>query len=198
MSILSGCITVEETYTFMKNGSGTSTIKIDLSELKAIMNTMGGEIEEAEPSQLAAIDFIRIKDSLLLIKGISNVQTQLDNSNFSIELYYEFTDKTSLNAAMNTIFKSKNAPYFEYNTKIFKLKHRLPTPIIDEIKTTSKPTFSQNVDYKIKISFEQNIKKVSTSSPHSISENKKQIVLKSNIHELIINPELFNTTIKLK
>ncbi|MCB0780956.1 MAG: hypothetical protein KDC03_15785, partial [Flavobacteriales bacterium] len=43
---LSGCITIEEHYTFKKNGSGSMEYVIDMSVMKELMDSMEGAFGE--------------------------------------------------------------------------------------------------------------------------------------------------------
>ncbi len=199
--LFTSCITIEESYSFKEDGSGSSSFVINMSQMKKIMETMTGAIEASEPATFSAMDFNVYKDTLSKTEGISNINTKLDNINYQFELTYDFSSKEALNNAMNIIFESKSQVFFNYKKKDFELTHPLPQLINNELKDMSSEQttmFLEAVKYNITLNFERPIKKTTTTAVKSISEDKKQLVLETNLDELIKTPDKFHTRIKLK
>ena len=199
--LFTSCITIEESYSFKEDGSGSCSFVINMSQMKKIMETMSGAIEGSEPATLRAMDFNIYKDTLSKTKGITNIKTKLDNTNYQFELTYDFSSNETLNNAMNIIFESKNKVFFNYKKKDIELTHPLPQLINNELEDVSSEQttmFLESVKYNITLNFERPIKKATTTAVKRISEKKNQLVLETNLNELINTPDKFHTRVKLK
>lgn len=102
---LSGCLTIEENYTFKKNGSGTMEYVIDLSELGEMMKSfsdMGGDDGAKTDEGLGTMDMNEEVAALKSIPGISKVK--LDTKKEWVQrVKFSFKDVTALNAALNVL-----------------------------------------------------------------------------------------------
>lgn len=196
--LLTSCITIEETYTFKEDGSGNCTFKIDLSEMKNMMNTAGKP--EAEPS-LQAVSFEEEKKSLATIKGISNTEIKTDKEKYVFEISYQFDSQDALNKATNVLLESTDYNYFDYQKKAFSLNHPLPQAFIDtakEIENEEMKDLFSKVEYKIVLNFDQTIKKVTSEAQTTTSNDAHQITIQSNFAELLQKPNNMATNLKLK
>lgn len=102
---LTGCLTIEENYTFKKNGGGTMEYVIDLSELGEMMKSfseMGEDGGEKKDEGLGTMDMNEEVAALKSIPGISKVK--LDTKKDWVQrLKFSFKDITALNAALNVL-----------------------------------------------------------------------------------------------
>lgn len=104
--LFTGCLTIEENYTFKKNGSGTMEYVVDMREVGELMATLSemGEAEGAEkaPDDLGTLDMDDEMNALKKIPGIKKVK--LDAKEKWIQrLEFSFKDITALNAALNVL-----------------------------------------------------------------------------------------------
>ena len=199
--LLTSCITIEETYSFKEDGSGKGYISINMSQMKAIMESMGGLLDEEKISTLNAINFDSHKNTLSTINGISDINSKIDQEHYRFELTYNFTNQEALNQVLNTIFESKNLIFFNKKKKLVTLTHPLPHLITQQLKDMESQqmiNLLESVTYSIAIEFLRPVKKVSTTAKNTISEDKQTLTLMSNLQELVKSPDNFNTTIKLK
>jgi hypothetical protein len=73
--VLTGCLTIEEQYTFKKDGSGTMTYIVDMSEMGEMMKGLGKMSESlGEKDQEPMMDMDDEAGELKTIPGISKVK----------------------------------------------------------------------------------------------------------------------------
>ena len=107
---LSGCITIEEHYTFKKNGSGSMEYVIDMSTMKELMDSMegafggdeGGEDGAANDDGELDMDLTENVDALKGIPGISKVKVD-DKEDWVRRISFKFKDLDALNQALNVL-----------------------------------------------------------------------------------------------
>ena len=103
--LFTGCLTIEENYTFKKNGSGTMEYVVDMSEIGELMKTLGEMGETgggAAPDELGSLDMEDEMKALKAIPGIRKVK--LDGKKKWVQrLKFNFSDITALNAALNVL-----------------------------------------------------------------------------------------------
>ena len=106
---LSGCITIEEHYTFKKNGSGSMEYVIDMSVMKELMDSMEGDFgEEGEDGKEGSggedldMDLTENVDALKGISGISGVKVD-DKEDWVRKIKFKFKDLDALNKALNVL-----------------------------------------------------------------------------------------------
>ncbi len=104
--MLSGCLTIEEHYTFKKNGSGTMEYVVDMSEVGELMKTLGemGETTETGTTsdELGTLDMNDELAALKKITGISKVKLD-DKKRWVQRVSFKFKDIDALNAALNIL-----------------------------------------------------------------------------------------------
>ncbi|MDQ3100850.1 MAG: hypothetical protein M3R08_05650 [Bacteroidota bacterium] len=109
--LFTGCLTIEENYTFKKNGSGTMEYVVDMSEVGEMMKTLG-EMAEAEgsgkpPDDMGTLD---MNDELIALKKIPGIKrVKLDAKKKWVQrLKFNFKDVTALNAALNILMSDSS------------------------------------------------------------------------------------------
>jgi hypothetical protein len=96
------CLTIEENYTFKKDGSGSMEYIVDLSEMADLMKGLPGG-SEGKDDGATGMD---LKDNLTKLKalpGIRKVKLKKEKDGFVQRLSFRFTDVTALNRALNTL-----------------------------------------------------------------------------------------------
>ncbi len=99
--VLQGCITIEENYTFKKDGSGAMEYVVDMSELADLMNGLPGAKDKGDG--MGKLDLIENIAKLKAITGISKVKVKKEKDGFIQRLSFRFTDVAALNGALNEI-----------------------------------------------------------------------------------------------
>ena len=113
---LSSCFDITEEVKMNTDGSGKLKLTINMSQSKAnLKNYMNaGEINgvkiptESELKQ----EIAKLKKKLANIKGISNIQTKTDFTEFIFEVSSDFSDAKALNKAINASVKVFNQTPF--------------------------------------------------------------------------------------
>ncbi len=109
---LTGCITIEEQYAFKKNGSGTMTYVLDMSEMGEMMKSFN-DGKEKEDDGTGDMNITGHADALKTISGISKVK--LDTKTKWVQkLSFTFADIGALNRALNTLMPDSARPDHEF------------------------------------------------------------------------------------
>lgn len=98
---LSACLTIEENYTFKRDGSGSMEYVIDLSEMAELMKGLpgGNDTKDEGGGMDLAGDLSAIKG----IPGIRKVKLKKEKDGFVQRLSFRFADIRALNAALNRL-----------------------------------------------------------------------------------------------
>lgn len=104
-----GCISIEENYTFKKNGSGTMEYVVDMSATKGLMDALdtGGEKtkkkkKEKNDSQILTGSEARVKQ-LKQLEGIKKVKLKEEKDGDVERISFAFKDLDALNRALNVL-----------------------------------------------------------------------------------------------
>lgn len=114
--VLSGCLTIEEHYTFKKNGSGTMEYVVDMSELGELISAfdaIDSTGEGATPGQLNTLDMDEEVKALKAINGIKKVKL-VKKERWVQRLQFGFKDIEALNAALNVLMPDSSGVPHEF------------------------------------------------------------------------------------
>ena len=195
---VSSCFDVTEEVKMNKDGSGELRLNINMSQSKSnLANYMNaGEINGVKipTKDEMKLEMVKLKKKLSGMKGISNVNTKSDFTEFVFELTADFTETKSLNKAINAAVKSFNQTPFP----LPKFKHfafednkfsRLFNYTDERFTSEEFESMSSVVRYLMESAkvvsiyrFEQPVKKVSNSKAN-LSPSKKAVKLEGNIAE---------------
>lgn len=105
--LFTGCITIEENYTFKKDGSGTMEYVLDLSAMGEFLKSMeqmsddkGGKDKK---QGLNGMELTEKLDALKKIPGIKKVGLKKEEDGYIQRVSFAFQDINALNAALNTL-----------------------------------------------------------------------------------------------
>ncbi|MCB0790175.1 MAG: hypothetical protein H6595_02990 [Flavobacteriales bacterium] len=101
--LFTGCLTIEENYTFKKNGSGTMEYVVDLSAFGEMMESfskMGGE--EKGDDGLEGMNISDQADKLKGLAGIGGVKVK-NKEKYIKRVSFKFKDIDALNRALNVL-----------------------------------------------------------------------------------------------
>lgn len=100
---LTGCLTIEENYTFKKNGSGSMEYVVDMSELGEMIKGLDALSEDKDKPKddLGMLDLKDNIEQLSTIPGISKVKLQ--KAEWVQRISFRFNDLNALNSALNVL-----------------------------------------------------------------------------------------------
>jgi hypothetical protein len=114
--LFTGCLTIEENYTFKKNGSGTMEYVVDISELGKLMESfseLGEGKQDGSSEGLGAMDMSEQVNALKAIPGVGKVK--LDKKKKWVQkVSFTFKDVNALNAALNQLMRDSSGVAHEF------------------------------------------------------------------------------------
>ncbi len=110
--LLTGCLTIEEHYTFKKDGSGSMTYVVDMSELGALMNNFGNG-EGVGGEGMGTMDLSAEVANLDRLPGVSKVKLDAKKE-WVQKISFRFKDVGALNAALNELLKDSSGTQQEF------------------------------------------------------------------------------------
>ncbi len=112
MAMVSGCLTIEENYTFKKDGSGTMEYVVDMTELGKIMESFK-DLGDGAGKGTSSMDLGEEVARLKTLPGISKVK--LDNKKEWVQrISFAFKDVAALNMALNQLMKDSTGVQKEF------------------------------------------------------------------------------------
>jgi hypothetical protein len=134
------CFDIQENFFLKKDGSGTFSFVIDMSQFKSMMamfDGIGSAFEDKDkrnekakkekkksPNEKLSSTFEKTRRKLLNTGGISNVKSIEDTTNLIVGISFDFKNIIALNDAMNKLFEgdsvnsdTSKVTYFEYKNK---------------------------------------------------------------------------------
>lgn len=110
-----GCLTIEEHYTFKKDGSGTMRYVVDISELGGLMEGFAAQegVGKDQDQGMGMMDMETRLEVLRKLPGISKVK--LDTKRKWVqELNFSFKDVAALNGALNELLRDSSGVHHEF------------------------------------------------------------------------------------
>ena len=105
-TLFQSCIEISEKVSVLRDGSGTYTLTIDMSEMKEMIDAMGGMDEDAEsPLSEMEKNYTPIMKELKTVEGISNVNVISDESSYIITTRFDFASQEALNNGMAVVLE---------------------------------------------------------------------------------------------
>ncbi len=115
MVLLSGCLTIEENYTFRKDGSGTMEYVVDMSAVAELMKGLEGLGDgKAKDAPSDAMDLVQDGAALKAIPGIRKVKIKKEKDGYVQRLRFAFKDLVALNAALNVLMPDSSGRPTEF------------------------------------------------------------------------------------
>lgn len=112
MLLTTGCLTIEEHYTFRKNGSGTMEYVVDMSAMRGMLEAMDGLGGAKKKDRLKGGDggadnlfssMAASASKLKALAGIKRVKRKTEKDGYVERLSFAFADLASLNRALNVL-----------------------------------------------------------------------------------------------
>lgn len=204
----SSCITIEESYTFKANGSGSMKYTIDMSEMSSLLEMAEEEEGGANPMG-EDMSFIDIADKLNQIDGISSAEAIEDKENYLYGLTFKFKNLWALNKALNkiliddpsadihTFFKEEDGAI----TRTHMMTKNMDTSELlgDDESSEYALQIMESMSYRLKFAFKKPVKAIYSSAQATMGGKKnREVVIEANFKELSDDIQTLSTSIVLK
>ncbi len=105
MFMFTGCIDFLEEITYHRNGSGTYQFTVDMSQMKSLLDGLGGDDSESsakeDPMKDIGSKFDELENKLKKVQGISHFKSINDTSTFIFGFTFDFKNAEALNNALH-------------------------------------------------------------------------------------------------
>lgn len=209
VTLLTGCITIEETYSLKKDGSGSYAFKVNMSEMMTMMKAMGGLDKMNEEGSNPADD-IKLDEGIEQLKkinGITNVQNIQDKETGIFAISFDFANLEALQQAKASSSEEGEAvSSLTLTGKKLTLKHVLPASLTNNEMLSGDSTSNQEltqglmsqIKYNIYFTIEGGAKSIITDAQSDFNtSNKETFQLTGTLQDLSDTPDLMNAVIEL-
>ena len=206
--LLSGCITIEEHYSFKKNGSGSMTYVIDMTEMGEMMKTFGDEMDEAgvedeegedDSMDLGDVSFEEMLDTLNTLSGISKVSVN-DKNEWIHKISFSFKDLDALNNALNVLMndkgKSVDHVFFRKDGNKIIRQHNESAEDLGEEMSEEEDDMGilESMKYKMTYSFKGKLKDVKGGTGSTTTMGAKTFELDTDFKNISENEDALDLT----
>lgn len=198
--LLSGCVVIEENYTFKKNGSGSMVYVMDMHELMeqmgSIMDMAGGENGE-NPFAGAAKGFKEQSEKVKSVAGVSKVKFEEDKKGI-YKISFNFKNIKALNDALNKIIGSDDpSAYHTFFTQEGKTIKRIHSPqanlgdvtamLGEDGESEYAQTMYESMKYKLNFKFASDVEAVYTGieGEDNVSSEGKTLKMSTTFAEIM-------------
>jgi len=103
MFMFTGCIDFLEEITYHRNGSGTYQFTVDMSQIKSLMDGLGGDDtkDKDDPMKDVGEKFDELQNKLEKIPGISHFKNINDTSTYVFGFSFDFKNAEALDKALH-------------------------------------------------------------------------------------------------
>lgn len=205
---LSSCFEVVEDITIREDNSGSFKLTANFSQSTSTLNTimaLDSAFGISVPQKSTIKESIQKSEvKLRSTVGITNVNSTMDFENYLFTISYDFKDQYSLNVSFIEVAKlfDKNAtiPYqpFEISSTSFKRNHQ--ADLTEHQKKTLTKKFSEGLEKANYISVYRfpNEVQSKSNSKSILAKNKKTVVNRIKLGELLFQPKTLTNTITYK
>jgi hypothetical protein len=204
------CLTIEELYTFNKDGSGQMELAFDLKQLAMFVE----EGPQRDSLFMMSAMFDEMTPQLEEIDGITRVETFEDRENMRIGMRYQFSDMAALNSALNNvlILEGQDGHAFFTQDKDVLTRHAVPANQgISLVDAVAQSFMSEGADpeeakmvlgimkYQTRYAFPDRLKVVYAKAETEVSEEEReQVTLMATFEELISDRDQLDASFVLK
>jgi len=167
--MLCGCLTIEENYTFKKNGSGTMEYVVDMSAMQDMLSSLDQDKakkdKEPDTNSPTAMGMEERVTQLKAIDGIKKVKLKKEKDGYIQRMSFAFKDLASLNKALNVLMPDSTGVqqsffHWEGNTLV-RTNNQHAEEIAADAGTSSDTTdlseVLQSMKYKYSFKFQQTV-----------------------------------------
>jgi|GEM_PF-1620009 len=123
---LQSCFEIREVVTFQRDGSGTFSLSIDLSQVKQMIQGFGQQENAANgsPFQNMEAEYDKTREKLEKVDGVSKMRFISENDGYVITTGFEFSDVAALNRGMDVVYENESETgdvpeYYKFNRRNF-------------------------------------------------------------------------------
>lgn len=123
---LQSCFEIREVVTFRKDGSGSFSLSIDLSQVKQMIQGFGQQENAADgsPFQNMEAEYDKTREKLENVDGVSNMKFISENDGYVITTGFDFSDVAALNRGMDVVYENASEPgkvpeYYKFKRRNF-------------------------------------------------------------------------------
>ncbi len=205
---LTSCLTITEEYSFKKNGSGSMSYTIDMSEMASLLSMAGESGEGSMDEQISMAD---MADRLKGINGVSGITFNEDKKNYVFNVGFKFANLTALNAALEQVISNTDDADSEAPTAYFAMENNTITyyrssasnPLGDEMMegedSEAVYTMLESMKYNLQFNVPKTAKVVYTGGIAEMGGKKnREVNVEVNFREVAEVPGALTTTIVMK
>lgn len=217
--LMSSCITVSESYTFKKNGSGSMEYFVDATEFMAQVGSLlsaQGDAPNSENPLGESFSTAKMGEKLKNIKGISGIKVEEDGKKGICRLNFKFKNIQVLNDALNQMLNAKNDPSAVYHTYFAKNGNTISrtqapkagmdvSDLIGEEGGENEQyaiTMLEGMKYKIDMKFASDVQAAYISSDNTNQDLKiegKEVKIQANFKEITeLGSQVLDSRVVLK
>lgn len=195
--LLSSCFQITEKIKHNKDQSGDYSLVIDFSDswLKMKSAIMLKEVDGVSiPNEdEIKLKLAKFKTEASKIKGISQVTTSHDFSNYVFKVNFSYSTIDALNKVLNTIDKKTNLTHFKETNGVFERIASYPLPK-DLTKNDDKKEDLLKANILAVYTFDKEV--INVQNPNcKLSKSRKTVFLKQNIWNVLNNNKIMNNSI---
>lgn len=203
-ALVSGCITIEEHYTFKRNGSGTMEYVVDMSAFSDIADAFDSLGKKHAPNTSAELDEgapimgmgEKVKE-LRAIQGITKVKNKEEHDGYLQRIGFAFSDLDALNKALNVLMPDSSGTWTEFfrwsgNELVRTNNHYakdLGDDMVEGVSSDEMAEVLASMTYKFSFSFRQPV--VGTQLPEGMTKeapDAKKLELSTDWRAIALDP----------
>lgn len=207
VATLTGCITIEEHYTFKKNGSGTMEYVVDLSAIGEMMEAfddLGGDDPSEEGAGDDKLELVKDLDELSNIEGIKKVKV-VDEDMIS-RISFAFDGIESLNKALNVIMPDSTGAehtFFTMDGSVIKRHHNhrseLGNDMGEDDGEVKSAEMLESMKYRVFVKGSPAVQLSGAGSEVAVTrKSKKEVELEADFKILGDDPEALDIQLDLR
>lgn len=208
--LATGCITIEEHYTFKKNGSGTMEYVMDMSAFRELMKSLPtGEAEKNGGKDDLPRVGSALSDKVKTLKqlaGIKKVKLKEEQDGYVERVSFAFADLPALNRALNVLMPDSLNPHQEFfrwegNALVRKgnsYANQLAQELTTDADSAMQADLLSNMKYKFSFAFAKPVGEVALAEGITREDPKpKTLELATDWSVLSGNPRALDMRITL-
>lgn len=201
---LTSCFEIIEGIKVNENGSGHYALTLNLSQSKSKLSSimlLDSVRGYSIPSEKEIEGFLKTKTALIdQVEGISNVQHQLNLTDFIVEVEFDFEKVDQLNKVLSKLHRKEDIEFNHYglqNNNVFYRTYQYDLKkLFGKIDTNDKKIFEGSSVTTI-YRFDKPVESIENKQA-KLSPNKKAVMLKVNSIDLFSQKSSLKNTISLK
>jgi hypothetical protein len=207
--LLSGCLTIEENYTFKKDGSGSMEYVVDMSGMKNMADMLGDKKAKKSSGKEEGDGPITGSDakiaSLKKLEGIKKVKLKSEQDGFVQRISFDFKNVDALNQALNVLMPDSTGAqqtFFRWDgTTLVRTNNQYATGLGKEMggqDTTGVTEVLKSMHYKYSFKFAKDVQDVKLADGVSKeAPNTKKLELATDWSVIMKDPKALDLQITL-